>query len=94
MAHFLDGLILYKRGKDEDKPLPPIEIPITNNLVMKKLRVAFELKDHELIAAIEKSGVLKISKAELTSFFRNRDHRNYRECGDQYLRNLLKGLTA
>lgn len=92
MGHFLDGLIFYRRGKDESKPTQPTETSITNNVVLKKLRVAFELKDTDIIAIIKKSG-LEISKAELGAFFRRPDHRNYRECGDQFLRNLLKGLT-
>jgi uncharacterized protein YehS (DUF1456 family) len=93
MARFLNGMVLHKRGRDESRPMPPIELPVTNNLVLKKIRVAFELKDTDLIALIEKSGLLKISKSELGSFFRSRDHRNYRECGDQYLRNVLKALS-
>lgn len=93
MARILDGLIMHLRGKDETRPLPPIETPITNNIALKKLRVAFALKDSDLVAAIERPGVIKVSKAELTAFFRKPDHRNYRECGDQVLRNLLKGLS-
>jgi uncharacterized protein YehS (DUF1456 family) len=30
----------------------------------------------------------------LTSFFRKMGQRNYRPCGDQFLRNFLVGLTA
>ena len=93
MAHFLNGLIYYKRGKDESKPPLLIELPMTNSLVLKKLRVAFELKDTDIIALIEKSG-LKVSKTELSAFFRKQGHRNYRECGDQFLRYLLKGLAG
>lgn len=37
MAHFLDGLVFFKRGKDESRPLLPVELPITNNIVLKKL---------------------------------------------------------
>ena len=92
MASFLNGLILFKRGRDETKPLPPLETPITNNIVLKKLRVAFQLKDTDIITLIQKSG-LSLTKTELSAFFRQPDHRNYRECHDQYLRNLLKGLT-
>jgi uncharacterized protein YehS (DUF1456 family) len=91
-AQFLDGLIIFKRGKDESRPLPPIEVPITNNIILKKIRVAFQLKDTDLIALIQKAG-LSLTKTELTSFFRQTDHRNYRECHDQYLRNVIKGLT-
>ena len=92
IAHFLNGLVTYKRGQDDSRPPQPIEVPVTNNTVLKKLRVAFELKDSDIIALIEKSG-LNISKTELGAFFRRPDHRNYRECGDQFLRNFLKGLT-
>jgi uncharacterized protein YehS (DUF1456 family) len=93
MAHFLNGVVIYKRGKDESRPPPPIEIPVTNNTILKRLRVAFELKDSDITALIEKSG-LRVTKAELGSFFRRPDHRNYRDCGDQFLRNLLKGLGS
>ena len=91
MAHFLNGMVALKRGKDEKRPSPPIELPVTNNIILKKLRVAFELKDTDIVALIEKSG-LKISKTELNAFFRNPGHRNYRECGDQFLRYLLRAL--
>ena len=93
MGHFLNGLIIYRRGKDEKRPTPSIETPITNNIVLKKLRTAFELKDTDIIAMIEKKTNLVISKTEMNAFFRNPDHRNYRECGDQFLRNFLKSLT-
>jgi uncharacterized protein YehS (DUF1456 family) len=93
MARFLDGLILYKRGRDETRPLPPIVVPITNNIVLKKLRVAFELKDTDILSLIQKSA-LTLTKTELSAFFRQPDHRNYRECHDQYLRNLLKALNS
>lgn len=92
MARFLDGLIIFKRGRDESRPLPAIEVPITNNIVLKKLRVAFQLKDTDLISLIQKAG-LTVTKAELSAFFRPADHRNYRVCHDQFLRNILKGLA-
>lgn len=93
LAHLLNGLVIFKRGKDESKPRQPIELPMTNNTVLKKLRVAFELKDTDIISLIEKSG-LKISKTELSAFFRKQNHRNYRDCGNQFLRTLLRGLAA
>lgn len=92
MSHFLNGLVTFKRGPSENSLAAVIETPITNNIILKKLRVAFELKDTDIAAIIEKSG-LRVSKAELGAFFRRPDHRNYRECGDQFLRNLMKGLT-
>jgi uncharacterized protein YehS (DUF1456 family) len=92
MAAFLDGIILHKRGKDESRVFQPTLPPITNNIVLKKIRVAFELKEDDLVAIMKRAG-LNVSKAELGSFFRRPDHRNYRDCGDQFLRNLLKGMT-
>jgi len=93
MARFLDGLIVYKRGADETRPPRPTEVPVNNNVILKRLRVAFELTEGDIIVLIEKSG-LRISKSELSAFFRRPDHRNYRACGDQYVRNLIKGLNA
>ena len=92
LAHFLDGLVIHRRGRDTGKPPRPVEKRITNNIVLKKLRVAFELQDADMHQAFEEVG-FPISKPELSAFFRQSDHRNYRPCGDQILRNFLKGLT-
>lgn len=92
MAHFLNGLVFFKRGKDDKFPAPALELPITNNLVLKKLRVAFELKDidlHQIFTAVD----FRISKPELSALFRKPDNKNYRPCGDQMLRYFLKGLA-
>lgn len=92
MARFLNGLIYFRRGKDESRPPLAPELP-TNNVVLKKLRVAFELKDEDIIAMLERDN-LKVSKTELSAFFRKEGHPNYRSCGDQFLRRFLKGLTT
>ena len=92
LARFLDGLIYHYRGRDESQPQRPPEKRITNNIVLKKLRVAFELKDMDMHAIFEDAG-FPMSKPELSALFRQPDHKNYRECGDQALRNFLKGLT-
>ena len=92
MAYFLDGLVYFKRGKDESRPQLAIELPITNNIVLKKLRVAFELKEDDM-HAILKAAEFPVSKPELSALFRKAGHNNYRPCGDQLLRNFLRGLT-
>jgi uncharacterized protein YehS (DUF1456 family) len=98
MLSFLAGLIILKRGQKESQESPtekvkrPAENRITNNLILKRLRVAFELRDEDIIAMLEKVD-FKINKTELSAFFRKIDHKNYRSCGDQFLRNFLKGLT-
>jgi len=92
MAHFLDGLVFFKRGKDDSRPAQPIELPVTNNMVLKKLRVAFELKEddmHEVMNSVD----CPVSKPEMSALFRKFGHINYLTCGYQFLRNFLKGLT-
>jgi uncharacterized protein YehS (DUF1456 family) len=92
LAYFLDGLVVYFRGRDESQPPRPVEKRITNNLVLKKLRVAFQLKDvdmHEIFA----SAGFPLGKPEMSALFRQPGHANYRPAGDQILRNFLKGLT-
>ncbi|HEU0306160.1 MAG TPA: DUF1456 family protein [Lysobacter sp.] len=92
LAHFLDGLVIHCRGRNDSLPPRPVEKRVTNNVVLKKLRVAFELKDVDMHAAFEAAG-FPVSRPELTALFRQPDHKNYRACGDQLLRNFLKGLT-
>ena len=92
MACFLDGLVYYRRGKDESRPAQPHELPMTNNIVLKKLRVAFELKEDDMHAIMLSVGC-PVSKPEMSALFRKAGHGNYRACGDQFLRNFLKGLT-
>jgi uncharacterized protein YehS (DUF1456 family) len=92
MAHFLDGLIIFRRGRDTSQPARPVEARISNNVVLKKLRVAFELKENDLHEILQAAG-FPVSKPELNALFRQPGHSNYRKCGDQLLRNFLKGLT-
>jgi len=92
MAHFLDGLVIFRRGRDESRPLPPVELPVSNNTILKKLRVAFELKDDDILALL-KAVNFPVSKTELSALFRKVGHDNFRPCGDQLLRNFLKGLS-
>lgn len=92
LAHFLDGLVLYYRGVKENLAVRPVESRITNNVVLKKLRVAFELKDADMHQVFSDAG-FPLSKPELSAFFRQPPQPNFRACGDQVLRNFLKGLA-
>jgi hypothetical protein len=65
---------------------------MNNNDIFKKLRVALMLRDDQIAEILELVD-FRISKAELGAFFRNADHPNYMECGDQVLRNFLNGLV-
>jgi uncharacterized protein YehS (DUF1456 family) len=94
LVAFLDGLIIHRRGKMEPKPgqdKKP-ERRLTNNAILKKLRVAFELKEEDMHKVLELAG-FNVSKPELSALFRQKGHKNYRTCGDQLLRNFLKGLV-
>ncbi|QEY58570.1 DUF1456 family protein [Pseudomonas sp. C27(2019)] len=91
MVGFLDSLILSERGPSPH-PAPATELPLTNNTVLKKLRVAFALHEIDLIDIL-RSVDFDVSKPELSALFRKPGHNNYRECGDQLLRQFLKGLT-
>ena len=64
---------------------------LTNNDIMKKLRVAHKMKDTDILEVL-KLVDFNISKAELNAIFQKEDHKNYQECGDQLLRNFLNGL--
>ena len=92
MGYFLNGLIFYRRGKSEDAPAPSIERKMTNNIVMRKLRIAFDLKTTDIPDVLKRVN-FTVSQAEIGAIFRKPDHKNYRECGDQILRNFLKGLA-
>ena len=98
---FFDGLIVKKRGPSRSEKRLTDESPAgsakgrfvsRNNAVMKKLRIALELKDDDMIK-IFKHANFKISKSEISALFRRQGHKNYRECGDQILRNFIQGLT-
>lgn len=92
---FLDGLIVEKRGKQEGKePEPwPVGQPLSNNDILRKIRIALKLTDKDMIALMAKVD-FRVSPSELSALFRKPDHRNYKECGNQFLRNFLTGLTA
>jgi uncharacterized protein YehS (DUF1456 family) len=93
MGAFLDGLITSRRGP---RDAPPGGVPadglLNNNLILRKLRIALELNDADMLAIFRKAGI-SISKAELSALFRGVGQRNFKECGDQLLRNFVRGLT-
>ena len=95
LISFLDGLIIQKRGKKEDgTPVPKIKVTKNNlnNILLRKLRIALAFKSYDMIR-IFKLGGIEISEGELSALFRREDHKNYKECGDKYVRVFLKGLT-
>lgn len=92
LAVFLNGLINKRRGRKEG-PLPVPEKRLNNNIIFRKLRIALDLKAEDILDILQ-SVNLKMSKHELSAFFRKVDHKHYRECHDQVLRNFLKGVQT
>ncbi|TRY32058.1 DUF1456 family protein [Aliiglaciecola sp. M165] len=95
LSLFLDGLIINKRGKQEG--VEPVVLKgserLSNNDIMRKIRIAMQYRDDDIINLL-KSVNFRMSKGELSALFRKPDHRNFKECGDQVVRNLLKGMVA
>jgi uncharacterized protein YehS (DUF1456 family) len=90
MATFLNGLINANRGKKEG-PQPEPEHAINNNIILRKLKIALDLKNEDVLELLEIAG-FRLGKHELSAFFRKPDHKHFRECKDQVLRNFLAGL--
>jgi uncharacterized protein YehS (DUF1456 family) len=99
MESFLEGLVTSRRGRREEAEAGRSPAPrrghgrLNNNDILKRIRVALELKDEDILAIMGLAGA-EISKSELSALFRKPGHPNYRPCGDQFLRNFLVGLTA
>lgn len=90
LAAFLNGLIIEKRGK-KDGPQPEPETNLSNNIIFRKLKIALNLQAEDVLTLVNQAD-FRISKHELSAFFRRPDHKHYRECKDQVLRNFLKGM--
>ena len=94
MGFFLDGLIIHNRGQQEGKSAPA-ENPVsalTNNAILKKLRIALDLKEDDLVGILKLAGIT-VTKHELTALFRKQGHKHYKECSDQFLNDFLNGIA-
>lgn len=90
LIDFLDALIIEKRGK-KDGPSVRFKQRLDNNLILMKLKIAFHLKSEDTLDIMQLAN-FKISKHELSAFFRKKGHKHYRVCKNQILRKFLKGL--
>ncbi len=90
LAAFLNGFINEKRGKKEGEQ-PVAETSLTHNIIFMKLKIALNLKAEEVLEILGLAD-FRLSKHELSAFFRKPGHKHYRECKDQILRNFLNGL--
>ena len=88
---FLDGLVTLKRGPSPKKSNNDEVIALTNNLILKKLRIALELKEAETEIIFGLADI-ELSKQQLASLFRKEGHKNFKECSDALLLAFLEGL--
>lgn len=88
---FLDGLVTLKRGPSPKKQNDDEAVELTNNLILKKLRIALELKEAETEIIFGLADV-ELSKQQLASLFRKEGHKNFKACSDELLMAFLEGL--
>ena len=92
LATFLNGLIVDKRGaRDGEAPQP--EKRINNNIILNKLKIALALRAEDVIDMMSTSGI-RMTKPELSAFFRKPDHKHFRACKDQFLRNFIQAIDT
>ncbi|MDD2400861.1 MAG: DUF1456 family protein [Clostridia bacterium] len=99
LESFLNGFIIFKRGKRDLKPgqsersaLSIKDSGSVNNVMLKKLKIALSLTSEDMLDILEEAQVI-VTKGELSALFRKEGHKHYKVCGDKYARNFLKGLA-
>lgn len=94
MGFFLDGLIVFNRGRQKDSPAPAGKTlaELGNNAILKKLRIALDLKEDELIDTLKLAGIT-LTKHELSALFRKEGNRHFKECSDQLLSGFIRGVA-
>lgn len=95
LGAFLDGFIISKRGRQEAASVPTKrpDPQLTNNIILRKMRIAFAFKDDDMLGILRLANIT-LSRSELSAFFRDKEHKNFKTCGDQVLRNFMNGLAV
>jgi uncharacterized protein YehS (DUF1456 family) len=89
---FFDGLIIFYRGVSQKKTISNQRPDISNNNILRKIRIALAYKDTDMLEVFKRNNTI-LSKSELSAFFRKKEHKHYKKCGDQWLRHFLHGLA-
>jgi uncharacterized protein YehS (DUF1456 family) len=94
LGFFLDGLIIRKRGEQDGAPVPAAKpaARLTKNAIIKKLRIALDLKEEDMISIL-KAARIEISKNDLGALFRKEGNKHYKECSEQIFKGFLEGLA-
>ncbi len=77
LAYFLNGFIILRRGKKEG-PLPIAESSLNNNIVLRKLKIALDLKDEDILELLTYAD-FRLSRHELSAFFRKPTQSKFRK---------------
>ena len=93
LESFLNGFIILNRGKQESKPYLIKDNKTVNNIFLKKVKIALSLTSEDMLDLFKAAGV-NLSSSELSAVLRREGQRNYKECGDRYVRIFLKGLAV
>lgn len=90
MSRFLDGLIVFRRGPSKDGLRNPVAL--TNNLILKKVRIALELEARDLDNSFMLADC-ELSPHEISSLFRKPGTKHFVECSDHMLERFFSGLS-
>lgn len=94
MRCVLEGLILAKRGPRQDGEPPSLDDrDVSNNELLKKLRIAFNLQQEDMQLKFEKGGA-RLSRGEFGGLFRKPGSKNFRPCSDELLLQFLDGFQS
>lgn len=90
---FMNNLIDQKRGKKEDAQPEVVEKhqKISNNDVLKKLRIAFNLHEQD-VRDVLKLATIELTKSDLSALFRKPGHVHYKACDDGLVLDFIEGL--
>ena len=93
LPYFLEGLILSERGPRADGAVPVVnDAPLSNNQILKKLRIALNLQEQDMQLIFEEGGVT-LSASEFGALFRKEGNKHFRPCSDELLQHFIAGLT-
>jgi uncharacterized protein YehS (DUF1456 family) len=93
LGRFLDGLILEKRGPRDTDGAPRAAVRLTNNAILKKLRIAFTLKEDDVLRILDAGGS-PTTRLALSPLFRKPGNKHFRACSDAVLCSFLNGLAG
>jgi len=90
---FLNNLIEQQRGKKNDAEQEVIEkhAKISNNDVLKKLRIAYNLHEQQVRDAL-KLATIELTKSDLAALFRKPGHVHFKACDDELVLDFIEGL--